>query len=147
MSKNTDSYVTTSETNEKYYGVKGWLLILIIGMVFGTPLYNFYELLRMERILGGSNQIFEVYSTITVFAVIISEIIAIKSAIYLFNKDVRGIKFIKYYIYFWIGLSVVLIIIPEIGISSLIRNSIFAFIWLKYLKKSKRIKATFKVNQ
>ena len=144
MQEATNSHVTTSVSQDKYYGIKGWLLILIIGMTIGAPLYNIYESLQIEKVLGGSSKSFEVYSAIILFAIIISEILAVISSVYMFRKDIRGIKFAKFYIYFWIGVSVLLLIIPPIGFASLIRNSIFAWIWLKYFKKSKRVKTTFK---
>ncbi len=141
MSDSRASQIATSSIPENYYGVKGWLLFFVISMTILSPLYNVYELIQISA-LGSSSEL-EVVSGIIFFAIIISEIIAIVSTVHIFKKNPKGIKLAKAYLLFWIAVSFLLLIVPLIGFVSIIRNSIVAFIWLKYFNKSKRVKATF----
>jgi hypothetical protein len=145
-------------------GVGGWLLVLVILMVFLGPLYGL-------GLLGGSimateesypeiilNNNWHSYKIVSYIAFAISSIVSIYGGVVLaVYRDASAIKSAKKAL--WISgpiISIVTLLIlsffifEEIDnlintkvISAIIGSAIWAFIWTTYLNKSNRIRRTY----
>jgi len=155
-----------SEAKDKYEGLGGWLILVIIGL-FATVLSQAYGIYENISLLTNK-LVIEInipgYMGLLWFELLGEIIFLIFSGylIYLFFK--KNNKFSGYYISFLISL-VIYSIIDYLIFSSLVvptneirqlfneisfdveqeiaRSIIFAIIWGSYMKKSKRVKATF----
>ena len=164
---------STQTTYPKYKGLEGWLILVIIGLfaVVGFGLFNIYGSVKLftdgtVAFLSDVSSEFYIagYSGALKFE-LVAEIILLVAAsylIYLFFRKSK--KFPKMFISFLI-VVVVYTILDYVLLSSLsvsnqeakeiinevlseqgtetVRGIISALIWGLYMKKSKRVKATF----
>ena len=132
----------TEEDKAKYNGLEGWLTLIILGLIlsFGYNLYEFYGIWNDS-------------SKFRVLGIIIGLVFLLFNAyvIYLFSSKKR--VFPKWYIAFLI-ISTVINIFALIytdahdpGMQSLSKDTgrsiLTTLIWVPYILKSKRVKATF----
>lgn len=154
----------TTNQPKNYNGIKGWLLFLCIFLIIGTPLkaiINLIITIKMSMYYGETGLIgiqrISFYFSALAFLSGILVIPSINAGISLLKKKNNAVKETKIYFYIVMGYSILLIILPYIiGIPYEIVNKVveivlpgsimmlfISFLWLLYLKESRRIKATY----
>ncbi len=163
----------TQTIDSKYKELGGWLILIILGLLatVGLEAFNVYDTIgffvdgTVDFMSDPSSEFYIVgYSSLMKFELIL-EILFLAAALYLICLFFRkNYKFPKLYIYFLLA-SVAYVVIEYIITSSLsvstqeakqivsetlseqgtefVRSAIVALIWISYMKKSKRVKATF----
>ena len=162
----------SSEELEKYNGIGGWLMIVILGLLINTAMqaYGIYESISLftngavEYLSNPTSNVYiPGYGVILKFELILDVLFLVASGylIYLFYKKSR--LFPNYYIFFLVASAIYVFIdylifasisyAPEAKVvidevlseqgSEIARAFISALIWGSYMAKSKRVKATF----
>lgn len=155
---------TREETFDKYRGVKGWLLVFVIGLVGVGPVIT---LINVIYTISSYNKVPFYLKTPTYLEIIITlglMMFGATAGIALYSRTNRSaIKITKIYL---LTAVIVKILIPVIftfgflsefndpftplwrdvmfsALVSLLATIIGATIWYYYLEKSKRVKATY----
>lgn len=150
----------------KYKGLSGWLTIVLLGLII-TGLYNAYNFFDTLNSLNGgdfavyANRTSQYYNPDLLFLIksemMVSLVIAVSSAylIYIFSKAKKS--FPKLVSIFWVITALWILFdtfyaqsIANIPVDTLEeanteagRTFVYAIIWVSYMAKSKRVKATF----
>lgn len=161
-SSQTKDKNTTQNNKKVNAGLGGWLFFVGLGLI-AVPFFQGPNILRYLSLL---NQTYNIpgYMMLLRFEFVASIAIFIASIYLLFLYFKKNIKFPKYYIIFLIG-TAAYTIIDYLSLASLVtptpeqqkvitdtlsqyssqvtKSIFFAIIWILYMKKSKRVKATF----
>lgn len=147
------SPIPAATPSEKYKGVRGWLLLLCIGLTIGGPIRALAE-------VGKSHALFAPYfsrvpnleafwMTFNLINVGLS-IYGLIVGIALWRVQPGAVRGAKRFLWCLLAFSVgalflpILFGLPVAGAATIQPLGIFSFlIWFFYLKKSKRVKATY----
>ncbi|HVT01117.1 MAG TPA: DUF2569 family protein [Patescibacteria group bacterium] len=159
---NAKEHANESENKKVKGGLSGWIALLGLGIILNPFIYG-YSLLGYFPLFNQSYDI-QGYMPLLQFEFVITIIIFLSSIYFLFLYFNKKKIFPKYYFIFLISIAVYVCIdylllasltapTPEQqkaisdsisqNSSEIGRTVIFSIIWAIYLKKSKKVKATF----
>lgn len=138
-----------------YKGVKGWLLFFCISLTMIGPLFTIYNLAviseNLERISYFSSRLKGVLQ-FDMFLAVGMMIFSITAGVFLWSRRKNAViiakRFLVTLLIFGFGESFILPVLGGISptgdsIVSMLQVIIYFSIWFSYLKKSKRVKATY----
>lgn len=161
MTRVKQVYDNSSQSMERPK-VRGWLLLLCIGLTILTPVVSLstllgtlglqryfeqypslYPICLTDTILSTSVVIFSIYAGIRLWAVK-PNAVRIAKVYLVYLLAYRGFSIA---LLFFTGLptNVIGVLTPEVA-RTFIQNFVFAIIWLLYISKSKRVQHTYSMR-
>ena len=146
---NIEPEVVKEEQTSKYVGVRGWLLFFCIWLVAFIPLFNFLAVIPVFEQSLNIEKVMSIELLLQIAVLLISML----AGLALWIKMKNAIKIAK------IALFTILLRAPVISFAIMdpstdmyrlrlntLVGALYFAIWYSYLKKSKRVKATYKLN-
>jgi hypothetical protein len=163
---NSDSFIDSSSNNEKvnenestlvsasfeneeisdYIGVHGWLKFLVICLTFLSPLSNMRSVIESISLLNIAYT-FSILMWLIIDVVIIIWSFVTGVMLWKITKNAKNNALAFFNFQILISIALLFVYLPSTDYSSLlisISSIISGLIWFGYLKKSKRVRATYK---
>jgi serine/threonine protein kinase len=149
-----------SQPEHSYHGVQGWLLLLCVALTVISPLISIFAILKSYNETSQHFVEFpglKVTTHVDIFLSLALIMLSIRAGVILWQGRPRAVQTARRYFYLSLGYLVVAVMLPfSAGLPSevngamadeaLIQMPQYVFgpvIWLLYLSKSKRVRATF----